>query len=115
MAAARRLRLRAAPGEAVVAWFAELSRAACSMPGAASGQAPTAPAADRRVREVSLPEAVACRQRMAAEPRLARSSAAAASARRWAAPVALAAAVAQPSEQPAAWDAAAAEGVAAVA
>jgi hypothetical protein len=110
MAAARRLRLRAVAGEAVV-WFA---RAARRMPGAASGQEPTAPAADRRVREVSPQEAPACRQRMAAESR-ARSFAAAASARRWAAPVALAAEVAQPSEQPAAWDAAAAEAGVAVA
>jgi hypothetical protein len=50
---------------------------------------------------------------MAEEPRLARSSAAA-SVRRWAALVASAAEVAQPSEQPAAWVAAAAEEVAGV-
>jgi hypothetical protein len=52
---------------------------------------------------------------MAAESRARSFAAAAASARRWAAPVALAAEVAQPSEQPAAWDAAAAEGGVAVA
>jgi hypothetical protein len=109
MAAARLFRPRAAEVERSFA----LTRAGCPMGVAvvASGQAPSSPAADRRAEESehrsqaqSLPEALACRQCLAAAeaPRLARSSAAA-WAQRWAAPVALAAAaVAQRSGQTAA-------------
>jgi hypothetical protein len=87
MAAARLFRLRAAVGE-VVAWFALARR-----------QAPFSPVADRwaehRSKAQSLPEALVCRQSLAAAkaPRSARSSAAA-WARRWAPPVASAAEVA---------------------
>jgi hypothetical protein len=88
MAAARLFRRRAAAGE-VVAWFALARR-----------QAPFSPVADRwaehRSKAQSLPEALVCRQSLAAAKALrsARSSAAA-WARRWAPPVASAAEVAE--------------------
>jgi hypothetical protein len=94
-----------AAGEA--AWFVWARQSA---PGWASGQVLSAPAADRRAEEAehrsvvqSLPEALACRQILAAAKasRLARSSAAA-SARRWAAPAAWVAAAALRSGQTAA-------------
>jgi hypothetical protein len=94
-----------------------LARALRQVLGSALGRAPSSPAAGRRSRALSLPEAWACRQCLVAAEahRLARSSAAA-WAQRWAAPVVLAAAaVAQRSAEPAALDAAAvAEGAAAV-
>jgi hypothetical protein len=103
MAAARLLRL--AEGEEVAAWFAWALR---PVPEWVSGQAPSSPAADprkveHRLEAQSLLKAWACRQSpVGAEvPRLARSSAAA-SARRWAASGALAAAVALRSGQTAA-------------
>lgn len=127
MAAARLFRSRVAAAEEVERSIAQ-TRAGCPMGVTvavmtASGQAPSSPAADRR-KEVCWSkaqwyptEAWACRQSPAAAEarRLARSSAAG-WARRWAAPVALAAAVALRSGQTAALHApeAAAEEVAAV-
>jgi hypothetical protein len=79
MVAARLFRLEAAVGE-VVAWFALARRL---MASSSSGQALLSPAADRwaehRSKAQSLPEALVCRQSLAAAkaPRSARSSAAA--------------------------------------
>jgi hypothetical protein len=127
MAAARLFRPRVAAAEEVERSIAQ-TRAGCPLGVAvavvaASGQAPSSPAADHREEESehrsqarSLPEALACRRSLAAAkaPWLARSSAAA-WARRWAVPVALAAAVALRSGQTAAPHAAEAAGAGVVA
>jgi hypothetical protein len=127
MAAARLFRPRVAAAEEVERSIAQ-TRAGCPMGVTvavmtASGQAPSSPAADRQ-KEVCWSKAQwyptvawACRQSpAAAEARQLARSSAAGWARRWAAPVALAAAVALRSGQTAALHApeAAAEEVAAV-
>jgi hypothetical protein len=107
MAAARLFRPRAA---AEVERSFALTRAGCPLGvavAASSGQAPASPAADRlkvehRSKAQSLPGAWVCRQNLAAAEARAARSFAVALAQHWAAPVALAAAVAQRSGQTAA-------------